>query len=150
MRPGHGLYALIGHQENNGMAANPPWILPVPSHCIFSLATPHESHDPPVHCFSSLLFESLLLSAASAKTTLTYLCFCFRDDDDEEIFFVFFVYVILLLVFLEEEDREEDNEEEEDKVGEEVANIIIINMRVEVVVLMMEERLYEEKTLTYK
>ena len=32
MRPGHGLYALIGHQRKPGTAPIPPIILPLPSH----------------------------------------------------------------------------------------------------------------------
>ena len=46
INPGHGLYALIGHHANSGIAPIPPWIRPLPSHCIFSFASPHESHDP--------------------------------------------------------------------------------------------------------
>ncbi len=37
---------MMGHHANNGIAPIPPWIRPLPSHCIFSLASPHESHDP--------------------------------------------------------------------------------------------------------
>ena len=36
----------MGHHANNGIAPIPPWIRPLPSHCIFAFASPHESHDP--------------------------------------------------------------------------------------------------------
>ena len=36
---------MIGHHANSGIAPIPPWIRPLPSHCIFSFASPHESHD---------------------------------------------------------------------------------------------------------
>lgn len=48
----------MGHHENRGIAPIPPWILPLPSHCILSLASPHESHDP-VHLVASSLADDL-------------------------------------------------------------------------------------------